>query len=76
MDFTNIHIDHIKPISRFNFTDEGDGAEELLDCCNYTNLQPLLMIDNLSKNNKWTDENELYWNENIKGNSEYNKVYL
>jgi hypothetical protein len=73
MDFTNIHIDHIKPISRFNFTDEG---EELLDCCNYTNLQPLLMIDNLSKNNKWTDDNELYWNENIKGNSEYNKVYL
>lgn len=37
MDFTNIHIDHIKPVSRFNFTDEG---EELLDCCNYTNLQP------------------------------------
>jgi hypothetical protein len=73
MDFTNIHIDHIKPISRFNFTDEG---EELLDCCNYTNLQPLLIFDNLSKNNKWTDENELYWNENIKGNSEYNKVYL
>jgi hypothetical protein len=43
MDFTNIHIDHIKPVSRFNFTDEG---EELLDCCNYTNLQPLLAIDN------------------------------
>jgi hypothetical protein len=73
MDFTNIHIDHIKPISRFNFTDEG---EELLDCCNYTNLQPLLMIDNLSKNNKWTNENEAYWVENIRGNAEYNKVYL
>lgn len=73
MDFTNIHIDHIKPISRFNFTDE---ADELLDCCNYTNLQPLLAIDNLSKNNKWTDENEAYWIENIRGNVEYNKVYL
>ena len=73
MDFNNIHIDHIKPISRFNFTDEG---EELLDCCNYTNLQPLLVIDNLSKNNKWTDENEAYWNENIRGNPAYNKVYL
>jgi hypothetical protein len=76
MDFTNIHIDHIKPISRFNFTDEEDGAEELLDCCNYTNLQPLLAIDNLSKNNRWTDENEAYWIENIKGNIEYNKVYI
>jgi len=73
MDFTNIHIDHIKPLSKFNFTDEGD---ELLDCCNYTNLQPLLAIDNLSKNNKWTDENEAYWVENIRGNAEYNKVYL
>lgn len=73
MNFQNIHIDHIKPISRFNFTDEGG---ELLDCCHYTNLQPLLVIDNLSKNNRWTDENEVYWNENIKGNAEYNKVYL
>ena len=72
MDFNNIHIDHIKPISRFNFTDEGD---ELLDCCNYTNLQPLLVFDNLSKNNKWTDENEAYWIENIRANPEYNKVY-
>lgn len=72
MDFTNIHVDHIKPISRFNFTDEGN---ELLDCCHFTNLQPLLVIDNLSKNNKWTDENEVYWNENIRGNPEYNKVY-
>jgi len=73
MDFKNIHIDHIKPLSRFNFIDEGD---DLLDCCNYTNLQPLLSIDNFSKSNKWTDENEAYWIENIRGNPEYNKVYL
>jgi hypothetical protein len=72
MNFKNIHIDHIKPISKFNFTDEND----VLDCCNYTNLQPLLVADNLSKNNRWTDENEAYWTENIKGNIEYNKVFL
>ena len=63
MDFSNIHIDHIKPISKFNLDDE----EEFLDCCHYTNLQPLLIQYNLSKNNKWTDEDNIFWNENIKG---------
>ena len=71
MDFSNIHIDHIKPISRFNLDDPND----FLACCNYTNLQPLLIFDNCSKNNYWTDENEGYWNDNIKGNTEYNRVY-
>ena len=61
MNWENIHIDHIKPISSFNLDEEG----ELNKCCNYTNLQPLLAIDNLSKLNKWTDEDEVYWNENI-----------
>lgn len=72
MDFTNIQIDHTKPISKFNF----DDPDEFLECVNYTNLQPLLIKDNLTKYNRWTDENEAYWIENIKGNTEYNKVYL
>jgi hypothetical protein len=71
MDFSNIHIDHIKPISTFNLDDE----EEFLDCCNYTNLQPLLANDNLSKFNKWTDDDNKYWNENIKG-KEHLQIFL
>ena len=71
MDFTNIHIDHIKPITAFNLDDE----EEFLDCSHYTNFQPLLAKDNLSKNNKWNEENEAYWNDNIKGKEYYN-IYL
>jgi hypothetical protein len=71
MDFSNIHIDHIKPVSSFNLDDE----EEFLDCCNYTNLQPLLIKDNLSKNDKWTDDDNKYWNENIKG-KEHLEIYL
>jgi hypothetical protein len=71
MDFTNIHIDHIKPVSVFNLDDE----EDFLDCCNYTNLQPLLINDNLNKSNKWTDENEEYWNNNIKG-KEHLELYI
>ena len=71
MNWDNIHIDHIKPINAFNLDDE----DEFLDCCNYTNMQPLLVKDNLSKNCKWTDENDLYWCNNII-NKEYLNIYI
>lgn len=61
MDFTNIQLDHIKPISKFNLED----PEEFLKCCHYTNLQPLFPNDNMLKANKWTEEDEKFWNENI-----------
>ena len=40
MTWDNIHIDHIKPVSKFNL----DIEEEFNKCCHYTNLQPLLAI--------------------------------
>ena len=61
MNFNNIHIDHIKPVSRFDLNNH----DEFLKCCHYSNMQPLLAIDNLEKHNKWTEENEKYWSENI-----------
>ena len=71
MTLNNISIDHIKPISKFNLEDEN----EFLDCCNYTNIQPLLHITNMEKHNKWTDDNDKYWLDNIKG-KEYNEIYI
>jgi hypothetical protein len=71
MTYDNIHIDHIKPVSRFNLDDE----DEFLDCCSYTNLQPLLTKDNLEKHNKWNENNEKYWQNNIK-DKEYYEIYL
>ena len=71
MTWDNIHIDHIKPVSKFNL----DLEEEFNKCCHYTNLQPLLAKDNLNKNNKWTDEDEVFWNENIIY-KDYDKIYL
>jgi len=71
MNWNNIHIDHIKPVSIFDL----DDAEEFLQCANYTNLQPLLSNDNLEKHNKWNDKCEIFWNENIRDNNSYYDIY-
>ena len=71
MNWDNIHLDHIKPVCSFNL----DNHEDFLDCCNYTNLQPLLANDNLTKSGKWNDIADIFWNENIKG-KEYLQLYI
>ncbi len=43
------HIDHIKPLCLFNLSDK----IELMEACNYNNLQPLWAKDNLQKGKKW-----------------------
>ena len=42
------HIDHIRPLSRFDLTNKS----QHLEACSYNNLQPLWAIDNLKKSNK------------------------
>jgi len=71
MNFENIHMDHIKPISKFNLEDH----DEFLKCCHYSNLQPLLSTDNMNKSSKWTDDDEIFWNENIIYKN-YTKLYF
>ena len=41
-------IDHIMPISKFNFNDIND----IKKCCHYTNLQPMWKTENRKKSNK------------------------
>jgi hypothetical protein len=51
------HVDHIRPLSSFDFDQFKEGSEEyenlLHQAWHYTNLQPLWAKDNLSKNSKW-----------------------
>ena len=68
----NIHIDHIKPVNVFNLNDE----EEFLACCHYTNLQPLIAVDNLEKSNKWNTKANEHWLKNIKNNAVYSDIYI
>ena len=71
MSFENIHLDHIKPVSKFDLSN----IDALLDCCHYTNFQPLLAKDNLEKSDTWNEIDEIFWNENIKG-KEYIPLYI
>ena len=70
MTWDNIHLDHIKPINAFNLDDH----DEFLNCCHYSNFQPLLAADNLSKNSKWNETDNIFWLENITG-KEYKPLY-
>jgi|DEB0MinimDraft_6_1074348.scaffolds.fasta_scaffold08888_2 hypothetical protein len=47
-DYTNAHIDHIKPCASFDLTD----PEQQKECFHYTNLQFLPAIENLQKGSK------------------------
>lgn len=42
------HIDHIRPISSFDHSDESQIAE----CWHYSNMQPLWAADNIAKSNR------------------------
>jgi hypothetical protein len=61
MTIDNIHLDHIKPVSKFDLTN----IEEVYKCCHWSNFQPLLIKDNLIKNNKWSIEENENWEKNI-----------
>jgi len=50
MNWSNIHLDHIKPLSTANT------EKEVLDLNHYTNFQPLFAIDNLNKATKLIDK--------------------
>lgn len=71
MTWDNIHIDHIKPIRAFKKQEDTEHAE----CAHYTNLQPLLAEDKLSKGGRWSQVDENFWRKNILRNDLFLKIY-
>jgi hypothetical protein len=66
----NAHFDHIKPIASVPF---GHMDSRVM---HYTNIQPLLARQNLTKGAKWSAGDELFWEENIIHKSEWVQIYM
>lgn len=71
MNWNNIDLYHIKPISKFDLED----CYNHCDCEHYTNFQPLLKDINFNETN-WTEKDEIFWRENIRENDAYREIYL
>lgn len=54
---SEVHMDHWKPVYEFDMLNERD----VLICFNYRNYRPLFAIDNLRKNKKWSEADEIEW---------------
>jgi len=52
------HIDHIKPISKFNIISHD--CKDFKECWSLCNLQPLWRLDNLKKSNKFQEEQKCF----------------
>ena len=68
MNWLNIQLDHVRPLSSFDLKD----YEQLKEATHYTNIQPLLAKDNLSKGDRfhehdiWPQSENLYNYETFK----------
>ena len=54
-------VDHIKPVSKFDLTDEN----EIKRCFHHTNIQFIPLTTNIQKGSNWTVEDEEHWVWNI-----------
>ena len=72
MTFSNIHYDHIRPLKVFDLNNKDE-----FDACNHvTNIQPLLIQDNMNKHDKWDAVDERFWIENIRNNVHFSQIYF
>ena len=68
MNWLNTQLDHVRPLSSFDLKD----IEELKAAAHYTNIQPLLAKDNLTKGDRfhehdiWSQSERLYDYETLK----------
>ena len=63
-------MDHIKPISLAKTKEEVEALNH------YTNLQLIWRHVNSFKSNKWGEEDEKHWQQNIFKNPDHKKIYV
>jgi hypothetical protein len=74
MHWGNIEIDHIKPVL---FARENtQWHSPLMHLCHYTNLQPLLKVDNRIKCAKWSAEADAHWIAHIYQNESHCAIFM
>ena len=71
MNWGNIELDHVRPLSSFDLSD----IEQLKEAAHYSNIQPLLAKDNRLKSNRiheydlWSQSEKLYDYDTLKNYS-------
>lgn len=74
MTMHNTHIDHIKPVRQFTVESAATGHVDAR-MHHYTNLQPLLIEDNLHKSDQWDEACEQVWREQIIENRAFLEIF-
>lgn len=69
LESNDIDIDHIKPVRAFE-------ENEMHECFNFRNLQPLPKAINNLKSDTWCFQDECYWRCNIISNDQHINPYL
>ena len=71
MNWDNIDLDHVRPLSSFDLCD----PEQLKEAAHYSNIQPILKSDNRSKGSKYYEHDLVVQNEKVY-EFEYSTYYL
>ena len=74
MTWNNVHVDHIKPIDCAK--EDHPYHSPIEELTHFTNLQPLLKEDNLSKSAKWSSAADVHWRNNIYLNDKYDAIFM
>ncbi len=67
------HIDHIRPCATFKLSMRN---RQRFVCYNWRNLQPMLAIENLTKQDQYTPEDEAAWEEMMRDLGYEGELYL
>ena len=66
------HVDHIRPLTSFDLID----YDQQFVCFNWRNLQPMWRLENMTKGDNYTEEDEKIWVKRMRDLGFKGKLYL